>query len=44
LRTLARGMEASAAFTRAANIRGWASKVEELKSKAEEKIAQLGKR
>jgi EAL domain-containing protein (putative c-di-GMP-specific phosphodiesterase class I) len=40
LRKLARWEEASAAFTRAANIRGWATRVEELKREAENMIAE----
>jgi hypothetical protein len=38
-RKLARWAEASAAFTKAANIRSWASRVKELKSEAEENNA-----
>jgi hypothetical protein len=42
LRKLARWEEASAAFTRAANIRGWATRVEELKREAENMIVEQG--
>lgn len=40
-RKLARWVEASSAFTKAANIRSWASRVRELKSEAEENITPL---
>ena len=40
-RKLARWAEASSAFTRAANIRSWASRVRELKSEAEDNITPV---
>ena len=42
LMKLERWRDVSAAFTRAANVRGWAQRVAELKMKAERKLIEVG--
>ena len=44
LMELERWEEASAAFTRAANVRGWAVRIAELKIEAEQKIIEVERR